>query len=136
LFDAFLQELTTHVLAPYNHAPVDKIVPGSATKVLALGMPDAAALQMLEAALAPEGMLIVMERDPQIGDRARRRFRSSSLDRRASVVIGDPRRMLYKLAGPFDVIFVSGSERSLREHATALLSTHGVLIDGDTSHGV
>jgi predicted O-methyltransferase YrrM len=115
---------------------MDEIAPGSATKVLALGVPDTAVLEILEAALAPEGMLIVMERDPQIGDRARRRFRSSPLDRQASVVIGDPRRMLYKLAGPFDVIFLSNSECSLREQATALLSTHGVLIDGETSHGI
>ena len=115
---------------------MDKIVPGSATKVLALGMPDTAAMQRLEAALAPNGMLIVMERDQQIADRARRRFQSSPLDGQASVVIGDPRRMLYKLAGPFDVIFVSSSERSLREQAMALLSTHGVLIDGETAHGV
>jgi predicted O-methyltransferase YrrM len=115
---------------------MDKIVPGSATKVLALGMPDTAAVQMLEAALSPDGMLIVMERDPEIADRARRRFRSSPLDRRASVVSGDPRRMLYKLAGPFDVIFVGNSERSLRDQATALLAPHGVLIDGETFHGV
>ena len=115
---------------------MDKIVPGTAIKVLALGTPDLAGVQMLEAALAPDGMLIVMERNPEIADRARRRFQSSPLDRRASVVVGDPRRMLYKLAGPFDVILVGSSERALRGQAAALLADDGVLIDGETSDGV
>ena len=48
--------------------------------------------------------------------------------RNATVIGGDPRRMLYKLAGPFDVIFCNPAYLSLRPMLEKLLATDGVLI--------
>ena len=45
-----------------------------------------------------------------------------------TVIGGDPRRMLYKLAGPFDVIFCNPAYLSLRPMLEKLLATDGVLI--------
>ena len=45
-----------------------------------------------------------------------------------TVIGGDPRRMLYKLAGPFDVIFCNPAYVSLRPILEKLLATDGVLI--------
>jgi predicted O-methyltransferase YrrM len=73
-------------------------------------------------------MLIVMESDPDRAERVRRHFRSAGLDTRATVIVGDPLRMLYKLAGPFDVIFCASAEPSLRQRVAALLAPAGVLI--------
>jgi predicted O-methyltransferase YrrM len=82
----------------------------------------------LEDALAPDGMLILMERDPAHAELARQRLSSSGIDRRATVITGDPRRTLYKLAGPFDVIFCDAGDSALREKLVALLAPDGVLI--------
>ena len=47
---------------------------------------------------------------------------------RRTVIGGDPSRMVYKLAGPFDVIFCSPAYLSLRPTLEKLLATDGVLI--------
>jgi hypothetical protein len=56
------------------------------------------------------------------------------LGNRATVIAGDPARMLYKLAGPFDVIFCSGSHASVRPMLDKLLATDGVIITNDEPH--
>jgi predicted O-methyltransferase YrrM len=105
-------------------------VPGSAKRVLAVGaIGDGAWLP--EAALAADGRLIVMERDPARADLARRRFASAGLAGRATVIAGDPRRLLYKLAGPFDLIFCGDADSRVREKLAALLAPDGVLIIND-----
>jgi predicted O-methyltransferase YrrM len=69
-----------------------------------------------------------METDRERAEQARERFRQSGLERRATVISGDPRRMLYKLAGPFDVIFYDDAYRSLRDMLVTLLAPEGALI--------
>ena len=73
-------------------------------------------------------MLILMERDPERAEQARRRFSASGLDRRATVIVGEPRRMLHKLSGPFDVIFCDDADSTLRDTLSTLLAPDGVLI--------
>ena len=73
-------------------------------------------------ALALDGTLIVMEADPMRADEARRYISNAGLGTRATVIGGDPRRMLYKLAGPFDVIFYDAAYVSSRESLERLLS--------------
>ena len=86
------------------------------------------AVQSAEDALAPDGLLILMETDPDRAEQARERLLHSGLERRAAVIIGDPRRMLHKLSGPFDVIFCDEAHRSLRDKLAMLLAQDGVLI--------
>ena len=85
-----------------------------------------------EAVLAPDGMLIVMESDAARAAQLRSRLSSDGLGERATVIGGDPRRMLYKLSGPFDVIFCNPAYLSVRPMLEKLLAPDGVLItNGD-----
>ena len=104
-------------------------------RVLAIGVPLDAPVEGASvwptAALAPDGRLIVMEGDAARADEARRVLSASGLAARASVIGGDPRRMLYKLAGPFDVIFCDAAYLSARDLLQRLLAPNGVLITND-----
>ncbi len=107
-------------------------VRGAARRVLAIAVPLDAPLGSASigpaAALAPDGILIVMEGDVSRADEARRVLSAHGLSARASVIGGDPRRMLYKLAGPFDVIFCGAAYLSSRDLLERLLAPNGVLI--------
>jgi len=96
--------------------------------VLVVGAPDENPHISPDTALAPDGMLIVMESDTGRAAEMRRRFSAEGLGERATVIGGDPRRMLYKLAGPFDVIFCSAPYASSRPVLERLLAPDGVLI--------
>ena len=97
-------------------------VRGRAKRVLVIGIVDEGAAMSPDAALAPDGMMIVMgQAEPRTGPSARR-----------IVISGDPKRMLYKLAGPFDAIFCSDAYAALLNPMLAkLLSPDGVLITND-----
>ncbi len=114
----------------YNAHRMYENVAGTAKRVLAIGvpldMPFAGTAVSPAAALARDGMLILMEGDRARADRARQLLFTAGLAARASVIAGDPRRMLYKLAGPFDVIFCDAAYLSTT--IERLLSPDGVLI--------
>jgi predicted O-methyltransferase YrrM len=78
--------------------------------------------------LTPDGMLIVMEADAARATELRRRLSQDAAGERTTIIGGDPRRMLYKLAGPFDVIVCDSAHLSLRPMLDKLLARHGVLI--------
>lgn len=99
--------------------------------MLAIGATFTDAELSPEEALAPDGMLILMESDPARAEQARQRLSSSGLDRRATVIAGEPRRLLYKLAGPFDVIFCEDADSAMRDKLATLLAPDGVLITND-----
>ena len=110
-----------------------KSVPGRAQRVLVVGALDDNAPMSPVSVLAPDGMLIVMEEDAARAADMRSRLSNDGLGTRATVIGGDPRRMLYKLAGPFDVIFCSDAYLSVRPMLEKLLAADGVLItNGDT----
>jgi predicted O-methyltransferase YrrM len=115
---------------------MDKIVRGSARRVLALGAPDVDATSRIQEALASDGTLILMEGNRDRAEEARRRFHSAGLDKRTTVIAGDPRRMLYKLSGPFDAIFCAAAEPAIHEKLAALLAPGGVLITTGRADGV
>jgi aspartyl-tRNA(Asn)/glutamyl-tRNA(Gln) amidotransferase subunit A len=74
------------------------------------------------------GMLILVENDANRGAAARRRFAEAGIADRASVIIGEPARMLYKLAGPFDLIVTDTDHPEgdpLRPTLDRLLATGG-----------
>jgi predicted O-methyltransferase YrrM len=102
-------------------------VRGQAKRVLVIGPVIGTPQISPDALVAPDGMLIFMEEDAA---RAAELRRSVSGDESATrtVIGGDPRRMLYKLAGPFDAIFCNAAYVSLRPMLEKLLAADGVLI--------
>ena len=103
-------------------------VGGRAKRVLVVGAPPDDCDISPTTALAPDGMLIMMEADAARAAELRSRLSAEGLGNRATVIGGDPARMLYKLGGPFDVIFCSDAYASLRPMLEKLLATDGVLI--------
>ena len=103
-------------------------VRGRAKRVLVVGAPAENLDVSPETALAPDGTLLVMESDAARAGEMRRRFTSEGAGGRATVISGDPRRMLYKLAGPFDVIFCGPAHISVLPMLEKLLAPDGVLI--------
>ena len=110
-------------------------VRGAAKRVLAIGVPLDTSLRrsgpVADSSLAPDGMLILMEGDRERAAEAQRFLSATGLTTRASVIVGDPRRMLYKLAGPFHVIFCDAAYLSARDTLERLLAPTGVLITND-----
>lgn len=108
-------------------------VRGRAKRVLVVGPPPNDMEISPTAALAPDGMLIVMEADAARAAEIRHRLASDGLGNRVTVIGGDPARMLYKLAGPFDVIFCGDAHASVRPMLHTLLATDGLLITNGES---
>jgi predicted O-methyltransferase YrrM len=103
-------------------------VRGTAKRVLVVGAPPDDSAISPNDALAPDGTLIVMEADAGRAAELRVRLSSEGLRDRATVIGGDPARMLYKLGGPFDVIFCGSAHLSARPLLEKLLAPDGVLI--------
>ncbi len=85
----------------------------------------------LAGALPADGMLLTMERDPKRARMARDNFVRAGLADRVSVIVGDAKRMLQKVSGPFDVIFQDGSKQlylPLLDRLVELLRPGGLLI--------
>jgi aspartyl-tRNA(Asn)/glutamyl-tRNA(Gln) amidotransferase subunit A len=109
---------------------MNDFVPGGAKRVLMISSDDSSALSVARA-LPADGMLIVMHADPDRGAAARRSFAEAGVADRASVIIGDPARMLYKIAGPFDVIVrndAAHAGEALGGALTKLLAPTGRLV--------
>jgi predicted O-methyltransferase YrrM len=101
---------------------------GSARRVLAVGVGIDDSPVSPTSALAPDGTLILIEGDPLRAEQAKRFLSTTGLAARATIIGGDPRRMLYKLSGPFDVIFCHAAYLPSRDTLEKLLAPNGVLI--------
>ena len=108
-------------------------VRGRAKRVLVVGASSGGPELSPRTALAPDGLLIVMEHDAARAGELRRSYALDGLGLRATVIGGDPQRMLYKLAGPFDVIFCAREYVSVRPKLQQLLAPDGLIItNGET----
>ena len=105
----------------------------TARRVLVIGTAAHSSRPILDQALAGDAMVIVIEGDAARAEEAKRHIRAAGLANRATVIAGDPRRVLYKMAGPFDAIFCPDSDPSIREKLERLLAPEGVLITNDTA---
>ena len=103
-------------------------VRGRARRVLVIGASAHESHIAPHTFLAPDGMMIVMERDAARAAEMRRRLSGDAAGSRTTVIGGEPQRMLYKLAGPFDVIICDASYASLRPVLDTLLAPNGVII--------
>ncbi len=85
----------------------------------------------LARALAPEGMLFTVERDPARAATARQHFERAALGGRVSVMVGESARLVHKVAGPFDLIVQDGSKDQYEivlERLVSLLRPGGMLL--------
>ena len=107
-------------------------------RILEIGTGSGDGTLVLAATLPPDGLLITMEADPAAAAGARQRFAEAGLADRISVIVGEPRRFLHKIRGPFDVIVQNDADDrdGLHEKLIALLEPDGVLIRGDKKYSV
>lgn len=85
----------------------------------------------LAGALPADGMLLTMEREPERARMARDNFVRAGLADRVSVIVGDAKRLVAKVSGPFDVIFQDGDKQlyvPLLNRLVELLRPGGLLI--------
>jgi caffeoyl-CoA O-methyltransferase len=107
-----------------------------ATRVLEVGTGQGNAAQAIAEALPAEGMLISIERDASAAAAARQRLASLRLSTTTSVMVGDAKRYLHKIAGPFDIILNDGDVteyEALHERLVGLLAPHGMLVTHNTN---
>ena len=102
-----------------------------ATRILEIGTAIGYSGIWLAGALAPGGRLITMEMDADRARTARDNFARAGLSDRVSVMQGDARRLLAKVAGPFDVIFQDSDKQlyvPMLDRLVELLRPSGVLV--------
>ena len=85
----------------------------------------------LARALATDGMLFTIERDPVRAATAKLHFDRAGLSSRVSVMVGEATRLVHKVAGPFDLIVQDGSKdqyETVFDRLVGLLRPRGVLV--------
>lgn len=103
----------------------------AATRVLEIGTAIGYSGVWIARALPPHGMLLTMEMNPERARIARDNFARAGLDGRTSVIVGDARRMMAKVAGPFDLIFQDGDKGlygPMLDRLVDLLRPGGILV--------
>jgi predicted O-methyltransferase YrrM len=107
-------------------------------RILEIGTGTGDRTLALAATLPGDGLLITMEADAAHAADARRRFAEAGLADRVSVIVGEPRRFLHKIRGPFDLIVHNDAEdrEGLHDRLIALLAPDGLLIRGDKKYSV
>jgi predicted O-methyltransferase YrrM len=92
----------------------------------------------LATSLPAGGLLITIEASPDRAAQARKRFADAALADRISVIVGEPKRFLHKVRGPFDLIVQHDADDrdGLHDTLIALLAPGGVLIRGNKKYSV
>lgn len=115
-----------------------------ARRILEIGTAIGYSGAWLAGALPPGGMLLTLERDPELARLARDNFTRAGVAGRASVIVGDAGLTIAKVAGPFDLIFQDGAKQMYlplldrlveRLRPGGLLVTDNVLWDGEVAPG-
>jgi predicted O-methyltransferase YrrM len=157
---AGLNQLADPVLRTIERAGDEQKLPlidaevGSLLRVLATAVGAARILEIgtaigysgiwLAGALPAHGMLLTMEVDADRARTARENFARSGLAERVSVIVGDAKRMMTKVSGPFDLIFQDGDKQQYtplldqlvdRLRPGGLLITDNVLWNGEVVPG-
>ena len=79
-----------------------------ASRVLEIGTATGSSGIWLARGLPAGGMLLTIEERPDRAAAAKDNFRQAGLADRASVIVGDARLKVAKVAGPFDLVFQNG----------------------------
>ena len=112
------------------------LLAAAARRVLEIGTGDGRSALRLARSLPEDGDLLSIEIDPRRAAAARRRL--EGFGERAHVIVGDPARMVHKVAGPFDVVVNAGDRRQfgpLLDRLVALLRPGGTLITANVLGG-
>jgi caffeoyl-CoA O-methyltransferase len=116
----------------------------NARRLLEIGTAIGYSGTWLARALPPGGMLLTMEMNPERARVARANFERAGVADRTSVIVGDAKRMLAKVSGPFDLIFQDGDKLQYEPmldrlvdllRPGGLLVTDNVLWDGEVVPG-
>ena len=102
-----------------------------ATKILEVGTAIGYSGIWLAGALPAGGMLITLEVDEGRAHEARENFARAGLADRTTVLVGDARLKLAKVAGPFDLIFLYTDKQlylTLLDRLVSLLRPGGLLV--------
>ena len=108
------------------------VLAAGAGRVLEIGTGNGYAALWLARSLPDDGLFSI-EVDPRRAAMARAHLEAAGLGDRAHVIVGDPARMVHKVAGPFDVIFDAGDRRQygpLLDRLVTLLRPGGMLVTG------
>lgn len=94
----------------------------------------------LAGALPADGLLLTIELDAERAQAARGYFERAGLGTRANVMVGDARRLVAKVAGPFDLIFQDCGDKlaygAMLDRLVSLLRRGGLLVtDNVLAHG-
>lgn len=109
-----------------------------ATRVLEIGTGVGYSAIWLARALPPDGWLVSVEIDPTRAKAAAENFARAGVADRAHVMVGDARRLLSKVSGPFDLVFNDGDKRqheALHDRLVALLRPRGLLVTDNALWG-
>jgi predicted O-methyltransferase YrrM len=116
----------------------------NATRILEIGTAIGYSGIWLAGALPPGGMLLTMEMSEERAREARDNFERAGLADRITVIVGDAKLKIAKVAGPFDLIFQDGDKQLYtplldrlvaRLRPGGLLVTDNVLWDGEVAPG-
>ena len=110
----------------------------SAKRILEIGTAIGYSGIWLAGALPSDGLLLTLEADASRARTARENFARGGLSERATVVIGDAKRTLTKVAGPFDLIFQDGDKQQygpLLDRLVELLRPGGLLVTDNVLWG-
>jgi predicted O-methyltransferase YrrM len=102
-----------------------------ARRVLEIGTAIGYSTIWLARSLPPDGLLLSLEIDRGRARRARANLERAGVQDRTSVMVGDARRLVAKVAGPFDLIFQDGDKRlytPLLDRLVELLRPGGLLV--------
>ncbi len=102
-----------------------------ARRVLEIGTGVGYSAIWLARALPPDGWLVSFEIDPARATAAAENFARAGVADRAHVMVGDARRLLSKVSGPFDLVFNDGDKRqheAVHERLVELVRPRGLLV--------
>jgi len=102
-----------------------------ARRILEIGTATGYSAIWMGRALPADGLLLTIERKADRAERARRNFERAGLHDRVDVMVGDAARLVYKVSGPFDLIFNDGDKDQydpLLDRLVDLLRPGGLLV--------
>jgi caffeoyl-CoA O-methyltransferase len=102
-----------------------------ARRILEIGTSIGYSAVWMARVLPADGLLITVERDHDVAAEARANFARAGVANLANVMLGDAARLVWKVAGPFDLIFQDGDKQlyePLLDRLLDLLRPGGLLV--------